>query len=353
MNRIKIISLILISVFSICFTQPTFVFLKKAYLGNGIWQDSIKIKIDNGIIREITNFDSLPKYGNSLDLSTMTALPGLVLPLKNIDLDSSYSKVKFIEIDKINYNYSKKLKYSQFGICTYLCYSLNGTDQISTLKIYPKLDIPISPIGITINKFSPFELLTIDNRIRNYGEFLINDYADTINVQHFINYKMNNLLLENLFEEMPIYLIINDQKQIENLLQIFSQFHINYIVAYELLSEVSNSSNHLISAILFQDVREYVNYLNQTTSEERDKYIPILKNYSGWNSALITIKKQSDKERFIDAMTNIPAMFFRVNEHYGEIKIGKRANMLFFSSNPFINKKDIVSVMINGKIIIE
>jgi|AntAceMinimDraft_18_1070375.scaffolds.fasta_scaffold10692_2 hypothetical protein len=351
--KFKIISLVLVLFLSICIAQPTFVFLKKAYLGNEIWQDSIKIKIENGIVQEITNFDSIPKYGDFLDLSTMTALPGLVFPLKNIDLDTSFNTVKFIEIDKINYDWSKKIKHSNIGICTYLCYSLNAKDQISTLKIYPELNISISPIGITINEFDPFALLAIDSRIRSYGEFLINDYADTIDVQHFVDYKMNNLLLENLFEEMPIYLIINEQKQIENLMKRFSQFHINYIVTYELLDKIPDSINHFISAVLFKNVKEYANYLNKVTKAERDKYIPILKDYSGWNSILVTIKKQSNKERFIDVMTSIPAGFFRINEHYGEIKIGKRANMLFFSSNPFNKKKDIVSIMINGKIIIE
>lgn len=355
LNKSKIIGLVLLTVFSIGFTQPTSVFLKEAYLGDGIWQDSIKIKINNGLIKEVTNYDSLPKYGNFLDLSTMTALPGLVFPLKNINIDKSFDKVEFIEIDKINYNYSQKIKHAEFGICTYLCYSLNNIDQISTLKIYPKLDVSISPIGITINKFNPFALLSIDNSVNSYGEFLINDYADSVNIQHFINYKMNNLLLKNLFKEMPIYLIIDEKEQAKNLLKKISRFNINYIVTHELFADIpdSSTSSYLISAILFQNAREYANYLNQTTRAERDKYTPILKSYSGWNSILPTIKKQSDKEQFLDVMTSIPAKYFRINEHYGEIKIGKRANILFFSSNPLKKQKDIVSVMINGKIIIE
>ena len=353
LRKFKIISLILLSYLSICSAQTTSIFVKKAYLGNGIWQDSTTIKIENGIIKEISSYDSIPKFGNFLDLSTMTVLPGLVFPLENIYLDSSFNTVKFIEIDKINYDWSKKINDFKLGICTYLYYSLNIKNQISTLEIYPKSNISTLPIGIIGNNFDQFMILKLYNSVRNYGEFLIYNYADAINTQHFVDYQMNNLLLKNLFEEIPIYLIINEKKQINNLVQRFCQFNINYIIAYELLDGIPDSSKHVISALLFKNVNEYVHYLNTTTDIERGKYIPILKNYAGWNFALITIKKQSDKEQFINAMTSIPAEYFRINKLYGEIKIGKKANMLFFSSNPFNNPKVIISEMINGKIIIE
>ncbi len=337
----------------LCLAQPTTLYLQNVYLGNGLWQDSTIISIENGIIQDISTYDSIPAQENILDFSAMTALPGLVFPFKKIDLDSSFNSVKFLEIDKIKYDWPPNIVYTKLGICTYLYYSLNSKNQLSTIELYPKNNLASSPIGIIGNNFGQFAILELYNDVRNYGEFLIYNYVDEIRSQHFVNYKMKNLLLKNIFGDIKFYLIIENKNQTHNLVKRFYRFNIDYIVSHKLLNELSNTNNSQISAVLFENASEYAKYLNSTEDTSKCQYVPIIKNYVDWISALSTIEKKNNKELFIDALTNIPSKYFGIDNFYGNIQVGKKANLLFFSKNPLDKQQNIVSVMVNGKIITE
>lgn len=347
------IVIILIMFIGICFSQTTDLYLQKAYLGNGIWKKNVKITLEHGKIKEITKYDSLPKYGNYLDLSVMTALPGLVNPLQKIDLNNSFEYLEFIEMDKLHFDYTNELNPNADGICTYLCYSLGSYQQISTLQMYPKSDLQNFPNGLVIDEFSPFSLLIDYNRVHDYGEFVINNFVSNVNIHHFLNYKLNNLLLKNLFQEMPLYLLVNKKSEIIQMSQQVTKFKYDFIISHNILNAIPDSSKYLIFAVLFEDTKKFAEYLNTTEKEKRTKFTPLIKNYSNWTSTITTIKKELDKEYFIDVMTNIPAKLFRIERHFGEIKVNQNANMIFFSNNPFTQKQKIVSVMVNGKIIIE